>query len=302
MMGNDTYAIVDVTSGGKVIGQVDSISAPELVYPNAVYLHEGRSYVVRQMDIEGKVAAVEPCEVDYYTQPVLSSSCRLGDPTDRKDHLDGEAFFGAADVTWQTIAFRKVKYYTMELIGQSRLDLPSQTLTTTAAWWAIGQGALEQIERGGYKPVEALCGMRNLMLASLPSLAMCDRRDISGMVDSSNLGRPVIVIYDRYFGGLGFSQQGYELLGRWTQMCARIVRECACEGGCPSCVGLANLRPAIHSDPDLFGGMPVPNKAATLLLLGLLERDADREGEKIAKPQAADRARSAGGAGVGSER
>jgi DEAD/DEAH box helicase domain-containing protein len=279
MVGNDTYAIADAAEGGKVIGQVDSISAPELVYPGAVYLHEGKSYLVKDLNVEDKIASVEPCDVDYYTQVVLASSCRLGEAMDHKDWLGGEVWYGAADVTWQTTAFRKVKYYSMELVGQTELDLPSQTLSTTACWWAIDDATLGELGKGGHNPIEALCGLRNLMLAALPTLAMCDRRDISGMVNSSNLGRPAIVIYDRYPGGLGFSQRGYDLLDTWLSMSEEIVADCPCEDGCPSCVGLANLRPPLHSDPDLGGGMPVPSKSGTLRLLALLrgKREAQRQ-------------------------
>jgi hypothetical protein len=38
-------------------------------------------------------------------------------------------------------------------------------------------------------------------------------------------------------------------------------------------VGLPNLRPAIHSDPDLTRGHPMPNKLATIRLLELLIGD-----------------------------
>ncbi len=268
----DTYAIADITRGGKVIGNVDSISAPELVYPGAVYLHEGGSYLVRQMDTEGKLASVEPVEADYYTQAVLSHHCRLHTPADRRDFLDGELFFGPADVTWQTIAFKKIKYYTMEMIGQSELDLPSQTLATTGMWWVMSPQMRSDVARAGYNPIEAMCGVRNLLIASLPAMAMCDRRDISGMVDSRNLGVPVIFVYDRFEGGLGFAQRGYEAMADWLDVCRRMVAECPCEGGCPSCVGLPNLRPPIHSDPDMGIGYPVPNKAATILLLDNVAR------------------------------
>ncbi|MHC4985321.1 MAG: DEAD/DEAH box helicase [Planctomycetota bacterium] len=257
VMGNDTYAIADITGQGghRVIGQVDSISAPELVYPNAVYLHEGQSYV------------------DYYTQPVLSSHCRLGEIDERRPWRGGELIFTPADVTWQTIAFKKIKYYTMEMVGQTELDLPSQTLPTTACGWDVGEVIRDGLSQGGFNPYQGLLGVRNLMLAALPSLAMCDRRDIGGIVDSSNLGVPVIVIYDRYPGGLGFAQKGYELTDTWLDICAEIVRGCPCRDGCPSCVGLANLRPAIHGDPDLGNtSAPVPDKNATILLLHLLEQ------------------------------
>ena len=275
VMGNDTYAIADVSGEGghRVIGQVDSISAPELVYPNAVYLHEGQSYVVRELDVEAKIAHVEPVAVDYYTQPVLASHCRLDQADEKRPWRGGELQFSPADVTWQTIAFKKIKYYTMEMVGQTELDLPSQTLSTTACAWDVGDLIRQRLIQDGYNPYQGLLGVRNLMLAALPSLAMCDRRDIGGIVDSSNLGVPVIVIYDRYPGGLGFAQKGYELTDTWLQMCAEIVRSCPCREGCPSCVGLANLRPAIHGDPDLGNtSSPVPDKNAALLLLYLLEQ------------------------------
>jgi DEAD/DEAH box helicase domain-containing protein len=270
---DSTYAIVDVSKGESVIGNVDAISAVELVYPGAVYLHEGQSYLVGQLDMEDRIARVEPCKVDYYTQPVLASSCRMQDATDEKPLLESHLYFGPADVTWQTTAFRKIKYYTMEMIGQSELDLPSQTLSTTACWWPIDSRLLGQVKRSGFHAIEAVVGLRNLMLATLPVLSMSDRYDLGGMVDSANLGRPTIFIYDRYPGGLGFSHQGFLRIEDWLGLCGQIVEDCPCPDGCPSCVGLANLRPPLHQDPDLGGGnFPVPNKQATLLLLELLGR------------------------------
>lgn len=278
LISNDTYAIADISAGGseKVIGQVDAISAPELVYPNAIYLHEGRSYLVRELDAAARIAKVEPVQVDYYTQAVLASSCRLGEASEQQPCRGGALRYGPANVTWQTTAFRKVKHYTMELIGQAELDLPAQTLPTTALWQTFHPDVLAVLKKRGLNPIEALMGLRNLMLSSLPSLAMCDRRDISGMVDSSNLGEPTVVIYDRYPGGLGFSQTGFELIDAWLDLCRRIVGECPCQGGCPSCVGLANLRPPIHGDPDLGSGCPVPNKEATVRLLDNLKTLAKR--------------------------
>ena len=69
--------------GHQVIANVDAISAPELVYPEAVYLHNGESYFVRELDWEGKVAYVERHEMDYYTQAVLDSSVDITRETSR---------------------------------------------------------------------------------------------------------------------------------------------------------------------------------------------------------------------------
>ena len=268
----DNFAIVDASAGRRTLGQVDAISAPELVYPNAVYLHEGASYLVRDLDYEAKIATVEPVEVDYYTQPIVASTCRITERREEAPYRAGRVFFGDVDVTWQTTAFRKIKYYTMELIGQGSLDLPAQTLPTAAMWWTISEAMRSDLAAAGYNPVGALMGVRNLMLAALPAVAMCDRRDISGLVDSSNLGTPTIFVYDRYPGGVGFAQTGYQLMDEWLAMGRDIVVRCRCLDGCPSCVGLANLRPPLHHDPDLGAGYPVPDKQATLLLLEMLAR------------------------------
>ena len=279
---NDTFSIVLLRPGGcggelrtgrgasEVIGQVDSISAPELVYPNAVYLHEGESYLVRQLDFAAKVAYVERAETDYYTQPVLADKCKIRQERERKNHRGLTACFGDLTVTWATVAMKKIKFYTNENIGQTALDLPAQTLETTGLWMMVDPEYLEDLRGMGLKAVEGLVGLRNLALVCLPMLAMCDRRDISGIVESSNTGRPTAFLYDRFLGGLGLAEKGYELIGELLEMCRRLVRECTCESGCPTCVGLANLRPPVHQDPDLAYGYAIPSKEATVALLDRL--------------------------------
>lgn len=265
---DDTFTIVDDTGSKPVVlGNVDSISAPELVYPGAIYLHEGESYQVRQLDYEGKVARVKRSETDYYTQPVLADKCRIIREIQRKAETGMRMCFGELSVTWQTTAFKKIRYYTMENIGQTTLDLPSQTLETTGLWCVPDAEVMDDVAQMGLRPVEGLVGLRNLMLVCLPMLAMCDRRDLSGIVESSNTGAPTAYIYDRFLGGLGFAQKGYELIRELLKMCSELVRSCECEEGCPSCVGLANLRPPIHQDPDLSRGYAIPSKDSTLAIL-----------------------------------
>ena len=67
-------------------------------------------------------------------------------------------------------------------------------------------------------------------------IAMCDSRDISGVVDSKNLGRSTMIVYDRYPGGLGYSEKGYQRLASLLELCWEMVADCPCEDGCPSCI------------------------------------------------------------------
>jgi len=265
---NATFAIVDVTGGrNEVIGQVDSISAPELVYPEAVYLHQGESYIVRQLDLPARVARVERLDADYYTQPVLADQCRIIGQRLHGECFGGRRFFGDLTVRWQTVAFRKFKLYTQELIGQTALDLPPQEVNTTGMWLQPPPNALAAVTDTGQKVYEALSGIRNLLMVALPPLAMCDRYDIGGIVDSSQLGVSVIILYDRYEGGVGYARHGYECCEELLQMAHDLATSCRCEDGCPGCVAPPNLRVPIHHDPDVSRGYAIPSKAATLTLL-----------------------------------
>ncbi len=264
-----TYAIVDVTGGrSEVIGQVDSISAPELIYPEAVYLHQGESYLVRELDPAARIARVARLDADYYTQPVLASDCHVTAERIAGEVRGGRRSFGDVTVKWQTIAFRKFKLYTQELIGQTALDLPPQQIETKGMWLQPPVAAREAVRAAGLPLHEGLAGVRNLLTAALPALAMCDRYDIGGVVDSSQFGVSTIILYDRYEGGVGYARHAFEQAERLLELATEMVRGCPCADGCPGCVAPPNLRVAIHHDPDVTRGYEIPSKAAAC---GLLE-------------------------------
>ena len=72
----------------------------------------------------------------------------------------------------------------------------------------------------------------------LPLLAMCDRWDIGGL--STNIHpqtlRPTVFVYDGHAGGVGIAQRGYDRFAELVASAARVVVDCRCRDGCPSCV------------------------------------------------------------------
>ncbi len=268
----------------EVIANVDAISAPELIYPQAVYLHNGESYFVRELDLEGKVAYVERHEMDYYTQAILESQVAVTQLLETDDKpLPATLRYAEVDVRWKTTAFKKIKFSTRENVGFGSVDIPAQTLPTTAFALSPDDQIMAKIQAKKLRPSEALCGVRNLTVVALPFVAMCDCRDIGGVVDSKNFGRPTMIVYDRYPGGLGYAEKGFFQIRRLLEVCHDIVTQCQCEDGCPSCVGLPNHRPAIHSDPDLLRGYPIPDKEAAAVLLRLLLTSQEEQLESDSK-------------------
>ena len=85
----------------------------------------------------------------------------------------------------------------------------------------------------------------------LPLIAMCDRWDIGGL--STNLhpqtGVPTIFIYDGHPGGVGITRMGHGLFEQLVGDAHRLVSECKCKDGCPSCVQspkCGNLNEPLH--------------------------------------------------------
>ena len=73
----------------------------------------------------GKVAYVERRETDYYTQAVLESNVRITGERATSDALPAALLaYGDVDVTWQTVAFKKIKFATRENIGLGPVDIP----------------------------------------------------------------------------------------------------------------------------------------------------------------------------------
>ena len=135
-----------------VIANVDSISAPELVYPEAVYLHNGETFLVRELDLAGKIAYVEKRETDYYTQAVLESNVRItGERATSETIPQTTLAFGDADVAWQTVAFKKIKFATRENIGLGPVDIPAQNLQTTAVWLAPNDAICHEMKSAGLR-------------------------------------------------------------------------------------------------------------------------------------------------------
>ena len=178
-------------------------------------MHNGETYLVRDLDLNGKVAYVERRETDYYTQAVLESNVRITGERATRDTVPRATLgYGDVDVAWQTVAFKKIKFATRENIGLGPVEIPAQNLQTTAAWLAPDDALRAEMKAAGLRASEGVCGLRNLAIVALPMVAMCDSRDLGGVVDSKNLGRTTMILYDRYPGGLGYSERGFQHMPR----------------------------------------------------------------------------------------
>jgi DEAD/DEAH box helicase domain-containing protein len=85
-----------------------------------------------------------------------------------------------------------------------------------------------------------MAGLSYILHSLAPLMLMCDGEDIDVHYDpNSSLGegRPTVVLYDNIPGGLGLSENLYEMHEQLISQAFETITYCECEDGCPSCVG-----------------------------------------------------------------
>jgi len=131
------------------IGQVDRVSAPWMVHPQAIYLHEGSTFLVEDLDLELNVAYLRRSEVDYYTEPRNETSVELVERYDQEKVAGGWKAYGKLLVTSRTVGYRKVRWFTHETLGYGEVSLPPTELLTTGYWLSLEKDTVSQLREAG---------------------------------------------------------------------------------------------------------------------------------------------------------
>ncbi len=132
-----------------VIGEVDAASAPFQVHEGAVYIHEGRSFLVEKLDLEERQAWVWPAEVEYYTEASTETEIEVISVHESRVSGGAELSYGEVFVTSQVTQYRRVRRFTHENLGILPLDYPPTTLDTAAYWLEVTAEAQEALMEAG---------------------------------------------------------------------------------------------------------------------------------------------------------
>jgi DEAD/DEAH box helicase domain-containing protein len=146
----DRFTVVNAESG-QAIGQVDAPSAPTMVYPGAIYLHEGQSYLVQELNWDERVANVIPSDAQHFTE--VRVAVKVDVQRQRAQAKMGRLWRAQGDVCVRSrpTHFHRVAWYTHEVLDTVMLSLPERELHTTAYWLYLrGDVVLELRDQGDW--------------------------------------------------------------------------------------------------------------------------------------------------------
>jgi len=247
---------------GRLLGTVDPGAAHTTVHTGAVYVHQGATYLVDNLDLEDSVALAHREDVDFTTSARDTTDIRVVDEIGRTAWGDAELVHGHVEVTNQVVAYLKRRYLTGAVLGEEPLDLPPRHLRTQAVWWSVTPGMLTAAGLRDLDVPGAAHAAEHASIGLLPLVATCDRWDIGGVSTAlhPDTGRATVFVYDGHPGGAGFAERGYAAARTWLTATREAIASCECRDGCPSCV----------QSPKCGNGNEPLDKAGAVRLLDVL--------------------------------
>ncbi|MDT0166900.1 DEAD/DEAH box helicase [Actinotalea sp. AC32] len=263
--GGEPVRVVE-SATGRLLGTVDQGSADATVHAGAVYVHQGETFVVEELDLGASVAMVRPDRVDYGTWSRWLTSIDIRGVRDERAAGPVRWGFGAVDVTTQVVSYQKRHLPDLAVLGQEPLDLPPRTLPTTAVWWTAPAEVLAAARVDEGDAPGALHAAEHASIGLLPLLATCDRWDLGGVSTALHVDTEcaTVFVYDAYPGGAGFAERGFHLGARWLRATRDAIHGCGCSSGCPACV---------QSPKCGNGNNPLEKDAAVRLLDAVLAHE-----------------------------
>jgi DEAD/DEAH box helicase domain-containing protein len=275
---SDNFVIIDITANDsntpRVIGETDFSTALTLVHPKAIYLHGAEQYHVERLDFDARKAYVKRVDVDYFTQAIKYTQVKVLDPA-AEAAAPGPAARAHGDVLVrsQVVGFKKIKFFTLENVGDGNLELPENEMHTTAYWITLRRPLVEALPFSVSDRQDGMFGLLHALESVATLLLMCDRRDLGAAIGdrpptpgngdftaesaertegkekdfsvtsassaATEFFEPNLYLYDAYPGGIGFSEPLYRVHELLLARTRELIASCGCQQGCPSCVGPA---------------------------------------------------------------
>lgn len=264
-----------VDAEGKPIGSVDGHQAYKETHPGAVYLHRGKTYVVKSLDMAERLVRCEVPEqrVNWHTRVRSHKETAVIEVKRTGTAFGSPVAFGRLRVTETITGYEQRSVSDNRLICVVPLDLPPLVFETEGLWFCVPDGPRRETEDNLMHFMGSIHALEHASIGLMPLMVMADRNDFGGISTPmhAQLGMPAVFVYDGLPGGAGLCRSAFPRLAELFAAVRDLLRRCPCELGCPSCV---------HSPKCGSGNRPI-DKAGALFLLERLIAAPPPEGDML---------------------
>ncbi|KIW99933.1 uncharacterized protein Z518_10861 [Rhinocladiella mackenziei CBS 650.93] len=248
---DDHFAVVDITHGRNVVlEEVEQSRAFFTLYDGGIFLHQGRTYIVREFSPERKIARVQLVKVDWTTQqrdytdvdPIETEQVRRvcsNSPT--------KAYFGRIRVHALVFGFFKVDQKG-RILDAVAVDNPPVIFFSKGLWLDVPMFALEILKEKRLNLAAAIHAAEHAVMSLMPQFVVSMPGDVRTECKNAlkefakretQRKRPArLTFYDAKGGaaGSGIAAKAFEFIDVLLERAVQRVSACHCLEGCTECI------------------------------------------------------------------
>jgi DEAD/DEAH box helicase domain-containing protein len=277
----DTHFAIINTTGGRnvVLEELEASRAFFTIYEGGIFLHQGRTYLVKEMSTERMIAKVEYVKVDWTTQqrdytdidPVETEAIR------RIPHSLSRAFFGSIKIKQVVFGFFKVDKRS-RILDAVQVDNPPIIIFSKGMWLDVPKSAIEILNSRRLNVAGAIHAAEHAILSLMPNFVISMPGDVKteckvaikefAKKETSRKRPARLTFYDDKGGqhGSGIAGKAFEFIDLLLKQACERVEACYCREGCLECCCSERCREA---------NVVMSKAGAEVILKSLLNREID---------------------------
>ncbi|KAG8908600.1 hypothetical protein FRB99_004888 [Tulasnella sp. 403] len=246
------YLVVDVTRQDGMEGRLKVMEELEVsramfeTYEGGIFMHQGVTYLVREVSHDDRTAKVVETDVSWLTSPRDFTDI---DPieTHRIRAIRGSphrAYYGRIKLFTMVFGFFKIRNGV--ILDKVDLETPPFVNETWGMWIDVPPPTLDLFRRKGINPAEAIHAAEHMVLNMSPLFALASEGDVKteckipekeyASTPSSRRRPARLTFYDAAGKNSGVCAKAFDHTSDLLQQALDRLVACDCESGCPSCI------------------------------------------------------------------
>jgi len=243
------FAIIDMTNGRNVVlEELEADRAFFTIYEGGIFLHQGHTYLVKEMSTDRMIAKVELVKVDWTTQqrdftdidPIETEAIR------RIPDSRSRAFFGTIKIVQVVFGFFKIDKK-RRILDAVEVDNPPITIFSKGMWLDVPKHAIEILNSRRLNVAGAIHAAEHAIMSLMPNFVISMPGDVRTecknavkemATKETSRKRPArLTFYDAKGGahGSGISTKAFEFIDLLLNQACKRVEACHCHEGCLEC-------------------------------------------------------------------
>ncbi|CAO1628520.1 unnamed protein product [Jaminaea pallidilutea] len=301
-----TYSYIDATPGRRggpqIMEEVEIDRAIFEAFEGAVFMHQGLSYICKEISHDTRIAKMMQADVNFHTRPRDHTDTDAVE-TYRIRALKGttsRAYFGKVTITTHVWGYFKVDRRA-NILDAVDVDCPPFVRHTRGFWIDVPMWIIHLLTEHGINAAAAIHAAEHALLSLTPMFVVSMAGDVRTECKiaereylkskATTRKRPArLIFYDMPGQNGGICEKAFEHLDGVMRIAIAVIEACSCVDGCQGCVcastcayanqvtskigalgilrGLAGLEPFEHPVPQQdeggHGGSHVPDATQAL--------------------------------------